>query len=116
MTGPPVNLLVDDESAANSAADIHVEERRITDARTETGFGQSRGIGVVLDNHHRYLEMVANPGRQRKSIPAFDLEGLLGASEGSVNWAAKADAGGLDVVTAEVCPGEQLRRRSLDLS
>ena len=100
MAGPAVDLLIDDECAADSAADIHIKEGRMTDACTEASFRQPGGIRVVLEDDQGYLKMVANPRRQRKIVPTVDLERLLRASAFCVNRPAEANAGG-----AQTCRG-----------
>src|SRR5437870_8560090 len=98
---PAIDPILDDQRAADSAADRQVEQRGMTAPRTKPGLGQPGGIGIVLDDDRRDLQTVANPVRERKILPAANLIGPLDASLQRIHRPSDADAGRLDLWASE---------------
>lgn len=115
MARAAVDVLIDDEGTADSTADIHIKDRRITDARTQAGFRQPGRIGVVLEDNHGYFELVANPLSKWKVIPTFYLERRLRTTRRGIDGTAEANAGGFDFPSAQLGLCEQRRKGRLDL-
>src|SRR5262245_18054599 len=68
----PVNLTIDNESAANAGADGDVEDRRQSLAGAEERLGQARHVGIVAQSD-RPAEQLADPRRQWEIVPSADL-------------------------------------------
>ena len=96
--GAAVNPIVDDQCAADAAADGDIEEGRIAAAGTEPALGQPGCVGVVFEDDAGNSEVLADPVRQREIVPTFNLVRFLDAATAGVDRAAEADADGLDLV------------------
>ena len=76
---------------------------------------QAGGIGIVVDDDGRDLQMFDDPVGEREILPARDLVGLLDASPLGVDRAAEADADGLDLRRGRAGLAEQDREGRADL-
>ena len=113
--GASVNAIVDDECAADAAADRYIKEGRIATPGAEPEFGEASRIGVVFNDGGGDFELFADPIGQREIVPTFDLVGFLDAATGGINGAAEADAGGLEFIASETGLPEQTPEGGLDL-
>ena len=91
----PVDLRVDDERTTNAAAHRDVNDRGITAAGTEPAFGQTSGIGVILNRTARNVQALADPINKREILPTIDLVRFLDSPASSINGTAKANPDGL---------------------
>ena len=89
-----VDLAIDDEAAADAAADGDVEDRRHAAARAVECFAQARDIGVVADERGN-VKVFGEPRREREVVPAGDLVRGDDRARGVVGGTAEADADGL---------------------
>ncbi len=97
--GAAVDAVVDDECAADAAADCDVKEGRMATPGAEPELGESGGVGVVFNDGAWDFEVFADPIGQREIVPTFNLVGFLDVATSGINRAAEADAGGLDFIT-----------------
>src|SRR5438132_13805365 len=86
-----VNLPVDDESAADAAADGDVEDRRQPLAGAVQRLGESRNVRVVAERRGQ-PDDIGNPVRQREAVPALDLVRFDDGVRRVIDGAAEADA------------------------
>lgn len=69
QTEAPVDPIIDDELAPDTAADGHVQERRKADAGTLARFGQRGDVAVVLERDGGHAQMRSSPGSEGKTFP-----------------------------------------------
>src|SRR5207253_2440812 len=86
-----IDLLIDDQSAADAGANRHVKDRREALACPKERFAEPGDIGVVADRA-RPAELLFRPVGERESIPAADLMRFQDAASGIVDRSAETDA------------------------
>jgi hypothetical protein len=111
----PVDLAVEDQAAADPAADRDVEQRGEPDARPEPGLAQPGGVGVVVQDDARDPGRLAEPVGQREAVPPLDLVREDHDPAGGIDRAAEPDPGRRDPVALGLGAVEQHSERLRDL-
>ncbi len=97
-TAATKQVAIDDQSAANTATHIAVEDDASSLTRPIAGLGQPRRIGIV-DKRGGQAERVAAPVNQRKAIPALDLVARDRRSRLGIDRTAETDSDSPDFVS-----------------
>src|SRR6266550_6349930 len=105
-----INFSVNDQTAAHTAAQRHVEYRIELRACTERSFAQRAHIRVVVHKDGG-ASQTANPSRKIKTRPAFDLVGAGNPAGTTIYRTTETDADRGDVPRLV----EEFRKCAFDL-
>lgn len=114
QAGAAMYFPVQDQRAADTGSNVHVEDGVLAFACTTDRLGQPRHVSIVPGNG-RNTQRVFCPGREGKMIPAGDLVGSDGLLRVVIDWTAEAQSTGGDACRLNSGPLEKLPAGSNDL-